>query len=90
MRLGLAQRQIHVAAVLQAGSLQRELAQTLDAERKANDAYHGKAKAPDGSKIRQDGAAAFRRCFAEHAPKDKGFDDVLRQAQSIADALPAK
>lgn len=61
-----------------------------EAERKSNEAFQRKAKAPDGSKIREDGAAAFRRCFAERAPKDKGFADLVRQAQAIVDALPAK
>ena len=66
-----------------------------DAERKSNEAFERtqskpKAKAPDGSKIREDGATAFRSCFAERAPKDKGFPDLVRQAQAIADALPSR
>jgi hypothetical protein len=60
------------------------------AEQKANEAFQHKAKVLDGSKIREDGAAAFRRCFAEHAPKEKGFADLVRQAQGIVDALPVK
>ena len=61
-----------------------------EAERKANAAFQQKSKVPDGGKIREDGAAAFRRCFAEHAPKDKGFANLVRQAQEVVDALPAK
>ena len=34
--------------------------------------------------------AAFRRCFVERAPRDKAFADLVRQAQEIADKLPAK
>jgi hypothetical protein len=66
-----------------------------EAERKSTEAFqHAQdkpnAKGPDGSKIREDGAAAFRRCFAERAPKDKGFPELVRQAQTIADALPSR
>ena len=34
--------------------------------------------------------AAFRRCFAERAPREKGFADLVRQAQDIVDKLPVK
>jgi hypothetical protein len=66
-----------------------------EAERKSNEAFQraphkSNAKGPDGSKIREDGAVAFRRCFAERAPQDNGFADLVRQAQVIADALPVK
>lgn len=66
-----------------------------EAERKSNEAFQRaqnkpKAKQPDGSNIREDGAAAFRRCFAERAPQEKGFDDLVRQAQAIVDGLPVK
>jgi hypothetical protein len=66
-----------------------------EAERKSNEAFQRaqdkpNAKAADGGKVREDGATAFRRCFAERVPKEKGFADLVRQAQSIADALPAK
>jgi hypothetical protein len=40
--------------------------------------------------IEDEGYAAFRRCFAERAPREKGFADLVRQAQEIADRLPAK
>jgi len=60
------------------------------AERKSNEAFQKKSKVPDGGKIREGGAAAFRRCFAEHAPKDKGFADLVRQAQAIVDGLQVK
>jgi hypothetical protein len=33
---------------------------------------------------------AFLRCFAERAPREKGFADLVRQAQEIADKLPVK
>jgi hypothetical protein len=64
------------------------------ADRRANEVYErapSKPKiVPDTSKIREEGAAAFRRCFAEQAPKEKGFADLVRQAQTIVDGLPAK
>jgi hypothetical protein len=48
-------------------------------------------KAPQNSPDRLDRAdKAFRRCFAERAPHDKGFADLVRQAQDIVDRLPAK
>ena len=48
-------------------------------------------KSQEGSKaIEEEGHAAFRRCFAERAPREKGFADLVRQAQEIADKLPAK
>jgi hypothetical protein len=40
--------------------------------------------------IEEEGDAAFHRCFAERAPPDKGFPDLVRQAQEIVDKLPAK
>jgi hypothetical protein len=40
--------------------------------------------------IEDEGDAAFRRCFAERAPREKAFSDLVRQAQDIADKLPAK
>jgi len=40
--------------------------------------------------IENEGYAAFRRCFAERAPREKGFPILTRQAQDIADRLPAK
>jgi hypothetical protein len=60
------------------------------AESKANEAFKQKSKVLDGSKIQEEGAAAFRRCFAEQAPKEKGFADLVRQAQTIVDGLPAE
>jgi len=60
------------------------------ADRKANEAFKQKSKVLDGSKIQEEGAAAFRRCFAEHAVKEKGFADLVQQAQAIVDALPVK
>ena len=46
--------------------------------------------AADGMPIENAGYAAFRRCFAERAPRENGFADLVRQAQDIADKLPAK
>jgi hypothetical protein len=46
--------------------------------------------AADGMAIENEGYAAFRRCFAERAPREKGFADLVRQAQDIVDKLPAK
>jgi hypothetical protein len=64
------------------------------AERRANEVYErapSKPKVvPDMSKIREEGAAAFRRCFAENAPKEKGFADLVRQAQTIVAELPVQ
>ena len=34
--------------------------------------------------------ATFLRCFAGRAPRAKGFADLVRQAQDIADKLPAR
>jgi hypothetical protein len=49
------------------------------------------ARAPSRqASIEEEGDAAFRRCFAERAPREKGFADLVRQAQDIADKLPAK
>ena len=48
-------------------------------------------KAPQNSPEGLDRAdRAFRRCFAERAPRDKGFSELVRQAQDIIDKLPAK
>jgi hypothetical protein len=44
----------------------------------------------DSMKIENEGYAAFRRRFAERAPREKGFADLVRQAQDIVDKLPAK
>jgi hypothetical protein len=44
----------------------------------------------DAMPIENEGYAAFRRCFAERAPREKAFADLVRQAQEIADKLPAK
>ena len=51
-----------------------------------------KAKKSSGKsmEIEDAGYAAFRRCFAQHAPREKGFADLVRQAQDIVDKLPAK
>ena len=41
-------------------------------------------------RIRDDGDAQFHRCFAERAPKEAFFAELVKRAQTIADALPAK
>ena len=82
---------MRVAASIKLGPFSVCQAVWDEAERKSNEAFQNpKAKGPDGGKLREDGAAAFRRCFAERAPKEKGFADLVRQAQAIADALPVK
>ena len=82
---------VRVAAAAKLGPFPSCQAVWDAAERKANEAFQNKkAKGPDGGKLREDGAAAFRRCFAGQAPRDKGFADLVRQAQAIADALPVK
>lgn len=40
--------------------------------------------------IENEGEAAYQSCYRERAPKEKGFAELVRQAQRIADALPAK
>lgn len=48
-------------------------------------------KAPDKSEqIENEGEAAYQSCYRERAPKEKGFAELVRQAQGIADALPTK
>jgi hypothetical protein len=48
-------------------------------------------KAPDRSEqIENEGEAAYQRCYRERAPKEKGFAELVRQAQTVADALPTK
>jgi len=48
-------------------------------------------KAPDMTmQIENEGEAAYQRCYRERAPKEKGFAELVRQAQAIADTLPAK
>jgi hypothetical protein len=42
------------------------------------------------SSIEDEADKAFRRCFAERAPRDKGFANLVQQAQDIIDKLPAK
>jgi hypothetical protein len=47
-----------------------------------------KAETNPDDKIRDEGDAAFHRCFAERAPQEKGFPDLVRQAQAMA--LPSQ
>lgn len=66
------------------------------AQQKSQEAFerrqaNPRAKVPDRQMSIEDEAdEAFRRCFAEQAPRDKGFADLVRQAQDIIDRLPAK
>lgn len=64
------------------------------ADRRANEVYERASSKPkvvlDTAKLREEGAAAFRRCFAAQAPKEKGFADLVRQAQAIVDGLPVQ
>ena len=48
-------------------------------------------KVPDRMmQIENEGETAYQRCYGERAPKEKGFAELVRQAQAIADALPAE
>jgi hypothetical protein len=48
-------------------------------------------KAPDRMmQIENEGETAYQRCYGERAPKEKGFADLVQQAQAIADALPTR
>ena len=64
-------------------------------EQKAAEAYTAAAQfdakdknRPDGSKVRDQGDAAYHRCFAEQAPGEKPFAALVQQAQKLADGLP--
>ena len=66
-------------------------------EQKAQEAYAAAAQydakdknRPDGSKVRDQGDAAYHRCFAKQAPGAKPFAALVLQAQRLADALSAK
>ena len=39
---------------------------------------------------KQEGSGAFGRCFGERAPHEPFFPALVKQAQAIADSLPAK
>ncbi len=70
----------------------------LEAEKKAaasQDAYiasqlndHSLTEAVD--RMEEEGDAAFRRCFAQSAPRDPAFAALANQAQSFVNRLPAK
>jgi hypothetical protein len=47
------------------------------------------AKMPDGGALREQGAAAFRACFAERFKATPDFAKVSQQAQALLDRLPA-
>jgi hypothetical protein len=67
-----------------------------DSQNKADEAYtaytnsnpQDEALFDAYTKIQEDGAAAFDRCYNERAPKEAYFPGVVKQAQAIADALP--
>lgn len=44
-------------------------------------------KVQDGEPVMQKGDAAFHRCFAARAPKEKSFAPLVKQAQALADLL---
>ena len=41
-------------------------------------------------KLEDDTDAAYRRCFADNAPRDPNFKTLVAQAQAIVDGLPVK
>ena len=41
-------------------------------------------------KLEDDTDAAYRRCFADNAPRDHNFKTLVAQAQAIVDGLPVK
>jgi len=60
--------------------------------KKAMDSYSASGRADEKdferySKLQEDGAAAFRRCFAEHAKTEKFFAELTREAQALADRM---
>jgi hypothetical protein len=58
---------------------------------KTAEAQRANPKAPDRMmQIENEGEAAYQHCFAERAPKEKGFAELVRQAQTIVDALPTQ
>lgn len=44
----------------------------------------------DGEKAQEEGYAASRRCFAEHAKNEKYFSALIKQAQEWIELMPAK
>lgn len=59
-------------------------------EAKAAAEAKGGKPADRPEQIRDEGDAAFHRCFAESVKAESGFAKLVAQAQAIADALPAK
>jgi hypothetical protein len=62
--------------------------------KKAMDSYSVSGRADEKdfetySKLQDEGAAAFRHCFAEHAKSETFFAALTREAQALADALAA-
>ncbi|WP_157234878.1 hypothetical protein [Methylosinus sp. LW4] len=62
--------------------------------KKAMDSYSASGRADEKdfekySKLQEEGSAAFRRCFAEHARSEKFFAALTAQAQALADELAA-
>ena len=66
------------------------------AVKKAGEAYEKYRDSKDKrelalpNKLEGEGDAAFRRCYAERAPRDAGFQKLIAQAQAIVDMLPAR
>ncbi|MBG0810848.1 hypothetical protein IY145_15880 [Methylosinus sp. H3A] len=62
--------------------------------KKAMDSYSASGRADEKdfeaySKLQEEGSAAFRRCFAEHAKSEKFFVALTQEAQALADKLAA-
>jgi hypothetical protein len=65
-------------------------------KKQADDAMAGYAKTNDqklfdkGTRAEEDWDRAYRQCFGARAPKEGFFPAVVKQAQALIDALPAK
>jgi hypothetical protein len=87
---------VRVKAIAKIGPFPRcqavwdETMKKSQAEFERHQANQNSSKPSRQMSIEDEGYAAFRRCFAERAPREKGFADLVRQAQDIADRLPAK
>jgi hypothetical protein len=80
-----------IASIPECDAVWQEFEKKADETFAASGQYDAKDKnRPDGGKVRDQGDAAYHRCFAERAPRDKAFAALVQQAQAIADALPAK
>jgi hypothetical protein len=87
---------VRVAAAARIGPFPPCQALWDDAMKKSQEEYERRQANPNAKErrrrmsIEDEGDAAFRRCFAERAPREKGFADLVRQAQEIVEKLPVK